>query len=54
MPGSPALWAGSFNQNIRTVPKILIDKIVIFGNVNSIILIKFLFPEDVGMEHSIV
>jgi hypothetical protein len=21
MPGSPALWAGSFNQNIRTVPK---------------------------------
>jgi hypothetical protein len=25
-----------------------IDKMVIFGTVNSIILIKFLFPEDVG------
>jgi hypothetical protein len=21
MPESPALWAGSFNQNIRTVPR---------------------------------
>ena len=25
MPGSPALWARSFNQNIRTVPKIQKD-----------------------------